>query len=86
MGKDRKDKNDGGYEYPKPDGNRIIKSVVLSPWSVCCVVGALRREAKRYRDAGGTALQLAVDEEALANLFAAIDCDAGITVSPVPGT
>ena len=30
---------------------RIVKAITLTPWALTCILGALHRDARQYRDA-----------------------------------
>lgn len=79
-------KNTNNDESTPPSWERLVKSINLTPWSVVCIVSALRRSATAHSDSNRSVAenQIANYETALANLLAAIDCDNGVVVSPAP--
>lgn len=56
---------------------RIVKSITLTPWALTCILGALHRDARQYRDASEkakgdgkvTAIQCASDAEQIESLL-----------------
>lgn len=76
---------------------RIVKSITLTPWALTCILGALHRDARQYRDASEkakgdgkvTAIQCASDAEHIASLLMGISSPSlesvTITVSETEG-
>ena len=76
---------------------RIVKSIMLTPWALTCILGALHRDARQYRDASEkskgdgklAAVQCASDAEHIASLLMGLSSPSlesvTITVSETEG-
>lgn len=76
---------------------RIVKSITLTPWALTCILGALHRDARQYRDASEkakgdgklAAIQCASDAEHIASLLMGISSQSlesvTITISGTEG-